>query len=182
MGDKWKAISGYEGLYEVSEDGEIKSLARMKRYRDGARKHPERIMRSRLVNGGYAQVMLTNAKGARRFLLVHRLVAEAFVPNPNQLPQVNHKDGNKLNNCAENLEWCTAKNNMIHSVKTGLRSDAKQVDVFSKCGTYIGSYPSAKSAAEAFGVAHQNVSACCRGEVPSAGGYIWRYQERGEHQ
>ena len=178
MPDNWKDIRGFEGLYAVSEGGALKSLERMKPYRDGERKHHERIMSFRIIKGGYAQLDLCK-NGIKRPYLVHRIVAETFVPNPKNLPQVNHKDGNKLNNCADNLEWCTAKENMIHSVKAGLRTDLKAVDALSKEGRYIATYPSIKEAARALGVNHQNISSCCHGRTRSCGGFVWRYSGEG---
>ena len=180
MPDIWKDVRGYEGLYVVSDSGQIKSIARTKPYLNGVRKRQEQIMRWHLVNGGYAQLMLTNKRGERHSYLVHRIVAEAFVPNPSNLPQVNHIDGNKLNNRAENLEWCTAKENMVHSLNSGLRTDAKLVDMFSKNGEYICTYPSIKEAGRKTGVHHQNISLCCIGKTKSAGGYLWRYHSGGE--
>lgn len=87
-----------------------------------------RRMRSRAQNKGYQMLILRN-KGKRKAMLVHRLVAMAFVPNPDDLPYVNHKDGNKSNNCASNLEWCTASENLAHAHKNRLaRSGARLTD------------------------------------------------------
>lgn len=105
--EMWKPVKGYEGLYEVSNMGRIKGLVRNK------------IKTYRVSNWGYCQVVLSK-NSVQQIKLVHRLVAEAFIQNTNNLQQVNHKDGNKHNNCVENLEWCTASENMKHAWKTGL--------------------------------------------------------------
>ena len=95
MEEIWKDVVGYEGLYEVSNFGNVRSLFRYKKQ-----------LRWDVANNRYATVQLFKNKIGKR-LLVHRLVAEAFLPNPRNLPVVNHKDENKLNNNVDNLEWCT---------------------------------------------------------------------------
>lgn len=100
-------VKGYEGLYEVDDQGNVYSLI------------SNRFIDSGLTTKKYKRVCFT-ANGKRRFIHVHRLVAEAFIPNPLDLPQVNHKDGNKLNNHVDNLEWCSASENMKHSYDSGL--------------------------------------------------------------
>ena len=108
MKEEWKPIKGYEGLYEVSNMGRVKSL----------RYGKERIMSTPDNSIGYRNVTLV--KRAHKQKRVHRLVAEAFIPNPMNLPVVNHLDGDKHNNCVSNLEWCTKKENTNHAIKTGL--------------------------------------------------------------
>lgn len=113
---KWKSIKGYEGLYEVSDTGRIKSLCRITI--DG--KHiKEKIINGGEYSNGYKFVCLRK-NGENRNFLVHRLVAEAFIPNSVNLPVVNHIDGNIHNNCVNNLEWCTYSYNLKHAVDIGL--------------------------------------------------------------
>ena len=103
----WKDIEGYEGLYQVSNKGRIKSLNRID---SRGRKVNEKILSSKPNNKGYLRVHLYK-NGKRKPFSVHRLVAIAFIPNPNNLLEVNHKDENKENNTVDNLEWCDRKYN-----------------------------------------------------------------------
>lgn len=108
----WKDIAGYEGFYKISNLGKIKSLPRK-----GVK---EKILNPSKNNRGYLRVGLS-AKGKVRYDSIHRLVAETFIENPKKMPEVNHIDGNKLNNNIENLEWVTKSENEKHAYKIGLR-------------------------------------------------------------
>lgn len=117
----WKSVNGFEGLYMVSNLGRIKSLPR-----NGTRKNGSILKPA--IRGNYLFVRLTGNRLDKK-CSVHRLVAEAFIPNPSNKPLVNHKDGNKLNNNANNLEWCTQSENMIHArdcLYWDLRSENKR--------------------------------------------------------
>ena len=124
MEEVWKDINGYEGIYQVSNLGRVKAVERTwYSGRNGCIKKtkPEHIMKYRLAkNTGYCLLKLTKY-GKEKHVFVHRLVAETFIPNPNNLPEINHIDGNKENNCINNLEWCTAKENISHATKNKLR-------------------------------------------------------------
>lgn len=108
----WKDISGYEGLYQISDFGNVKSITRMVKSNHGNfRLQREKLLKVRLNNKGYYTVILYKDSHPKTFF-VHRLVAIAFIPNENDLPEVNHIDENKLNNYVENLEWVTHKENL----------------------------------------------------------------------
>lgn len=108
----WKPVKGYEGLYEVSNTGEIKSIYYGKK---------PRILKKSKTTTGYYKVELYKKK-KRKSIRVHRLVAMAFIPNLEMKPNINHKDGNPLNNNMDNLEWCTQLENVIHAIETGLKN------------------------------------------------------------
>ena len=108
----WKTINGYEGLYEVSNLGRVRSLDRCVKYSNGQTHiHRGRILVPGISKTGYMQVCLCK-NGKMKHPLVHRLVADAFLENPGNLPQINHKDENPSNNVVENLEWCTPDYNL----------------------------------------------------------------------
>ena len=124
--ENWKDIIGYEGLYLVSDCGRIMSLPRT--WVTGSNtilSHNGCILKQCNLIHGYKGVVLNNGKS--KTFRVHRLVAMAFIENPENKKEVNHLDGNKANNIVENLEWATASENQFHSLKTGLRNDQKKV-------------------------------------------------------
>jgi hypothetical protein len=117
----WKDITGFEGRYQISSLGKVKSLAKnVVTYRGGVLRYPDRILKPSKSPTGYLVVALYN-NGQRKDIHVHKLVALAFVVNTNSKPQVNHIDGNKSNNHADNLEWVTSSENHRHAFKLGLR-------------------------------------------------------------
>lgn len=117
----WRPVNQYEGLYEVSNMGRVRSLDRITNYIDGrVRKFNGRMISPRKAGAGYYQVGLSN-NGSKKRDYIHRLVAEAFIPNPKNLPEVNHLDGNKLNNRLSNLEWTTSSENKKHAYMMNLR-------------------------------------------------------------
>ena len=119
MEEIWKPVKGFEGYYEVSNLGRVRSVDRLVKYSNGQiHLHKGRILSPGLVHKlGYLQVALCN-NGKIKHKMVYRLVAEAFIPNPDNLPQVNHKDENAFNNCVENLEWCTIEYNINYGTRT----------------------------------------------------------------
>lgn len=135
--EQWKDIQGYEGIYQVSNHGRIKSKARIVRSTSGVgkgskRTYPERIMaQHRVGSGGYLAVALYKGDGGST-KTVHRLVFEAFVSNPLGLPEVNHKDGNKDNNHYSNLEPATRMQNCRHAVESGLMKIRGEDNYFTK--------------------------------------------------
>lgn len=151
-----KDIKGYEGLYAITSDGKVWSY-RKKRY-----------LNLVLCGRGYLQAHLWK-NGERKPGLVHRLVAETYIPNPSNLPQVNHKDEDKTNNNADNLEWCSAKYNMTY----GSRQDENCIPVL--CVETNTIYKSMTEAEHKLGVHQSGISQCCRGIYKTAGGFHWEY-------
>jgi len=114
----WKEVKGYEGLYEVSNQGHVKSLDRFDRL---GRKCKGQVLKQALFKNGYLYVCLYKDGSPKRSFQVHRLVAKSFIANPENKPQVNHIDGDKTNNSTDNLEWSTRSENMRHAIVTGLK-------------------------------------------------------------
>ena len=124
----WKDIEGYEGLYQVSTCGNIKSLAKSRKNGNGRYYiQKEKLLKQSFTTTGYKKVELYK-DGKRKSFKVHRLVAIAFIPNPDNKPEVNHIDGNKINNNIDNLEWVTSSENSIHAYETGLSPNKKELD------------------------------------------------------
>lgn len=122
MSEIWRDIPRYEGLYSISTSGDIKSLGRLIRCRGGERFKNETNVTSYPNQKGYVMVQLYKG-GHRKNFTIHRLLSITFLENPENLPQINHKDGNKQNNSLENLEWCSSLHNVQHSRITGLNKN-----------------------------------------------------------
>lgn len=172
----WRDIEGYEGLYQVSNMGRVKSMPRKITRRlkgeitiDGA------ILKPNKIGSGYEQVTLYN-HGERFNFLVHRLVAEAFIPNPHNYPEVNHKDEVKTNNSVDNLEWCDTKYNINYGGGIEKRSSKQRisVDKYSLTGEFIKHYKSLTDA-ELDGFNRRLIHRCCKGLQESHKGYNWRF-------
>jgi len=117
----WKDVVGYEGYYQVSDDGQVKGVTRSYVDKKGVTQTIKERMRALVFNKqGYAQIQLT-ISGVTKGFMVHRLVGYAFIDNPENKPFINHKDGNKANNTIANLEWCTRSENELHAYRTGLK-------------------------------------------------------------
>lgn len=162
---KWKSIDGFEGLYEISESGIIKSVQRKVPNKDTEITVRERILVPWLDSWGYPTVCL-HKDGRPHCKKVHRLLAEAFIP-PFTGEQVNHIDGNKRNNALENLEWCTGSDNMNHAYKCGLHSKVKAVRIV-ELDMIFGSV---SEAARYICGNHVGIFRCLRGERKTHRGY-----------
>lgn len=180
----WKDILGYEGYYQISSYGRIKSVERkvVKKMFGNTRIVKSKICTVLYSKQGYCRVRLSK-EGKNIKYLIHRLVALAFIPNPENKPQVNHKDGNKSKNHKNNLEWATRSENMQHASKilkkvfgknekgknwysaNGIANPAsKKVNMFDKNGNLLGEYNSAWEAEEKNGLTHGMVSQYCNGK------------------
>ena len=174
--EHWKPIEGYEGCYEVSDGGRVRAIARTVRMRNGVQRkiRAHILAQSTHYKNGYKSVMLSKDSESKR-LLVHRLVAKAFVENKFGLPEVNHKDENKSNNSATNLEWCDRKyNNTYGTAKARAAvTQGHPVKQIGNDGSVIAVWPSQGAAARATGAAQSGISGCLRGEIKKSGGYSW---------
>lgn len=180
---RWADVPNYEGLYIVSDNGDVKSLFRYKK-----------ILKPSKQKNGYLTVELWK-NGESKRVLVHRLVASAFIPNPFNYPQVNHKDEVKSNNSLSNLEWCSAKYNMNYgnaaktrhsnidystkerkeiAVKNGKKT-SKPVLQYSISGELIAKYESIKLASKITGIGASHISDVCKQKRKRAGGFFWQY-------
>lgn len=165
----WRDIKGFEGRYQVSNLGRVKSLARRMVVKD-------RILKPFGNNKGYKCVHLWNIQYKEP--LVHRLVAEAFIPNPSNKKEVNHKDGNPLNNKVENLEWVSHRENMLHSHRV-LHQGTVRGKVMNnkpvKCLDTGEVFVSASEAARQKGCSQSNITKAILGKRSKAGGLRWAY-------
>ena len=174
----WKPIKNYEGLYEVSNLGRIKSLSRIIRANTcGKRIIPERILSNSINGSGYCIVVLCK-NGKHKSLSVHRIVAETFIENPKKFNEVNHKDENKQNNNVENLEWCNQKYNANYG--TGVERCRKKkfkriVMIDLNTSSILKTFESALQAESITGISRKNISNVCLKIRKSAGGYYWRF-------
>jgi hypothetical protein len=161
----YEDIRGYEGIYRISSDGEVFS------------NHTHKNRVTEISRNGYERVCLFK-NGTGTHYLVHRLVAEAFIPNPIGYECVNHKDGNKLNNDASNLEWCDASHNMRHAYRHNLVHQAtKKVIQLTKDSRKVKEWNSIEDASKHLGISHGNIVTVCKQNTNRkyAGGFIWRY-------
>lgn len=179
MEEIWKDIEGFEGLYQVSNWGRVYSLGGRTMGRMNNRyKNKPRIIKSYMRNG-YEHVLLKK-EGKQFHYKIHRLVAIAFIPNPNNYPFVNHKDENKLNNNVENLEWCTAKYNLnygTHNDRMKMTKSRKPIAQFSLDGHLMAIYLSSREIERLLGIAHGSIDNCCKKKYgyKSSHGYKWEY-------
>lgn len=166
----WKDIPGYEGKYQISNRGRVKSLPRNDKF---CKRGHEIIMKVFVCGSGYQEVLLSK-DDRRQPMLIHRMVAEAFVPKPTGKEEVNHKDGNKFNNDYTNLEWVTPKENIRHSYDVLDRKLNGRKVVCVETGEV---FVSIKEAADKYGLKVPLIWKCCNGKQITTGGYHWEYKE-----
>lgn len=164
----WKDIPEYEGLYQASNLGRIKSI-------NSKRRNHDVIMSDKsIANNGYIVVCLKR-NGKPKTHSVHRLIAKTFIPNPYNYPVINHKNENKLDNRVENLEWCTYSYNISYGSNRYKRALKLGKKVF--CVELNKTFVSIKEAGRITNIPYQNIASCCRGKLKSAGGYHWQFLE-----
>lgn len=178
--ERWKDIPGYEGLYQASNLGNIKSLKREHYIPSTNRKIwicEEKILKQSTGKDKYKYVVLTN-KSKRKTYKVHRLVAITFIKENKNKKYINHKDGNKSNNNIDNLEWCNNSENIKHAYDNNLiniTKKYKKINQYGLNGNFIKQWNSMKEAGEILNIHRQNISMCCRGIRNKTNDYIWRY-------
>lgn len=198
MEEFWKPIKGYEGYYEISNLGRVKSLERVVPKRHGKRKIGGRILPQRIDKSGYYTVILCK-HSISKYKLVHRLIAEAFIPNPENKPFIDHINTIRTDNRIENLRWVSAKENSnniltkdnvnsathtkeiirkkLETLRRNKRVNApRKVVQYTLDGEYIATYDSYKEAYRKTGVRANSISEYCRGSRLKAGNYVWRHE------
>ncbi len=178
MCEIFKDIKGFEGLYAVSNFGNVKRHTTESKNGTGNYYRKEHLLKQRKSNKGYFVVDLFKNNKRHQFL-VHRLVAQAFIENKNSYPCVNHIDENKENNNVDNLEWCTQKYNMNYgtcSERIG-KANSKPVIQLDKNGNFVGKYISIICAERMTKISQGSIGDCLHGRRKSAGGYLWRYEK-----
>ena len=175
--EKWAGIE--DGRYAISDHGRVVSFSF---------KGISRILVMTAICGIYLRIPIYR-KGEKHIESIHRLVAKAFIPNPDNLPEVNHKDGDKWNNHIDNLEWCTKSQNKRHSIDVLHRPHPMlgkkyedsythiEVEQYSKDGKYIATYHSIRVAGMRTGIEESNISRAASGKRKSAGGFIWKIKK-----
>lgn len=173
MSEEWRPVAGYEGIYEVSNYGNVFSLERID---SAGRRRGGFKLKQKTNKYGYKCVNLSK-NGIVTSTTVHRLVAQAFIPNPDNKPEVNHKNEDKQDNRVENLEWVTSKENQNHATLPQRRSKVKRktiLQIDSKTGRIIAKYNSSVDAKKQTGISAAHIRNCCSGHRKHAGGYIWK--------
>lgn len=158
--ETWKPVKDYEELYEVSSLGRVRAIKTNK------------LLKKFITNKYYSCGL--SRKGHTKHLKVHRMVASSFIPNGNNYPQVNHIDGDKLNNCVNNLEWVTRQQNLEHAWKMGLGPSPRAVIQY-KSGIEIGRFKSPGEAEKVVGGCGRNIKKVCDGINKKCSGYEWKY-------
>ena len=181
MQEIWKDIEGYEGMYQISNKGNIRSL-------NYNHTHKIKKLSQETTDRGYKRIVLRYKRTAQHFL-IHRLVANTFIPNPYNKQEVNHKNGIKTDNSVDNLEWVSCKENVNHAIDNNLRPRiikfvrkkggehplSKPVIQMDLNNNVINEYLCAKDAS-VMGFKAQFIQRCCRGERNTYKGYKWKYK------
>lgn len=177
--ENWKNINGYEGIYMISDLGRVARIKKSKGTSGYNILSPQKN-----ESGLYVKLRNLGDDVSKK---IHRLVAEAFIPNPENKPQINHKDGNRWNNRLENLEWVTQSENVEHSHNKLNREysaygenhlNSKSISQYNKNGELIDVYGSVNEAGRQLKIPFTNIAKCARGERKCAGGFVWKYENK----
>lgn len=184
--EKWMPVVGYEGYYEISSNGNVRSLDRKTKSRTAF----GQTIKPAIQNSGYLFVSL-HKSGASKNFLIHRLVATAFISNNANKKYVNHINGVKTDNQVKNLEWCTFSENIQHSYDNGARkisakhisrlrkfnTESKSIPVsqFTKDGRFVASFKSAAEASAATGFDYTGIRKCANGKLATCGKHVWKH-------
>lgn len=172
--EEWKNIYGYDGLYQVSDAGRVRSWKTYGGQNKAERSHVYRIMKPSKTSKGYYEVILIDKNRCEKHHLIHRLVAKAFIPNEENKEHINHINGDKYDNGATNLEWTTPKENNEHAIKNKLRKRETRARKTMRSDGVV--FNSALEAGRALGFKNgSHVSDVCNGTRSTCGGYGFRY-------
>ena len=175
--EEWRDVVGYEGLYQVSSEGRVKSLERTCNAKGGSKRTvKERILKPGLDKDGYLMIGLW-AGGKRKMLKIHRLVCQAFHENPENKSEVNHVNEDKTDNKAVNLEWCTRRDNCNHGSRNERAAKAlgKPIAQYTRDGELVKVWPSTMEVQRQTGFSQGNISEVANGKRKTAHGFIWEY-------
>ena len=172
--EEWRDVVGYEGLYQVSNQGRVKSLERKNSH---GRTVKERILKGTPDKDGYLKIGLYGSTGKQKWFQVHRLVGEAFIQNPDEKPQINHINEIKTDNRACNLEWCTCKQNINHGSRNERVAKAlgKPIGQYKLDGQLIKVWSSTATVERQTGFSQGSIWGVASGRYKQAYGYIWKY-------
>ena len=187
MQEIWKDIKNYESCYQVSNLGKVRSLTRKVNTYNGVRITKGQLLKPLKTNRNYLRVCLKKNQ-KNKYVSIHRLVAEAFIPNPNNYPIINHIDGNTSNNKASNLEWCTQKHNIKYAYMFGkakatkgcfkkgyIPHNRRKINQYSLDGILLNTFNSVKEAGLFVNTVPSNINNCLSGKTKKAKGFIWKY-------
>jgi hypothetical protein len=174
MKEIWKDIKGYEGIYQVSNLGNLKSLSRLCDVGNGVYRKKEKIIYKFSLKNGYPQFNLCK-NNTHKNVYIHRLVGEYFLSNLSNFPTINHKDGIKTNNNINNLEWCTYLYNNKHAINYKLRK-LKPLLQYDLQGNFIKEWFCVSKCSKELGIHISNICNCIKGKRKTAGGFKWKYK------